>query len=130
MAADELVDLQAGVGPGGDVVVEAGQQPHHVGRAAGAVKPALPYTGAALVQRIYIEEALAVEPDAGQEAVVERALDEVGEPGLAGDEQHPPVPHDRGDRGAGLTVGAVGRQLERHAERLTLVPGSDPAGEV
>src|SRR5205823_4908338 len=52
------------------------------------------------------------------------------ETALARDEQHAPVPHDAGDRRAGLAVGAVGWQLVRLANRLAVMAGADAAGQV
>ena len=81
-------------------------------------------------ERVDVEVELAVQRDAGQDGVVERPLGQVREARLAGDQQHPPAPHDAGDGGAGLAVRQLVRQLVRLAERLGQVPRADPAGEV
>ena len=133
-----LVHLQAAVVARGEVVPEARQQPHHVRWAAGARVPRMPQ-GAALpgvamalahLQRVHVGVAAAVEREAGEEAVVERALEQVGVARLARGEQHPPVPLHRGDRRARLAVAAVGRQLVGVAERLVAVVGAEAAGQV
>ena len=84
----------------------------------------------ARMQRVDVEELRAVERDARQETVVERALDQVGEAALAGDQKQAPVPHHARDRRARLAVRAIGRQLVRIADRLAGVARSDAAGQV
>ena len=82
------------------------------------------------LQRVDVEERAAVEREAGEEPVVQGALEHVGEPALAGHEQHPPVPHDARDRRARLAVGAVRRQLVGVADRLAEMARADAAREV
>ena len=85
---------------------------------------------AVATQWIDVEERPAVERHAGEEAVVQRPLDQIGEPRLARDQQEPPTPHDAGDRGAGLAVGDVRRQLVRVADRLAGMARAHAAGQV
>ena len=144
-ARHELVDLHAAVVGGGDVAGEAGERARHVGRAAGDVEPrrAQARGGArvlgvrvrrlarhALVQRVGVEEAAAVERRRGGDDVEERPLGEVGVAHVAGGQQQPPRELDGGDAGAGLRVGAVGRQLEVLAEGLVGVARAHAAGQV
>ena len=89
-------------------------QAHDVRRAAGAVEPdaaaarvVLLEVVLAALQRVDVEEPLALGGDRGREAVVEHALHVVGVLRVAGGEQQPPAPLEAGDGGAGLVVGAV-----------------------
>jgi hypothetical protein len=82
------------------------------------------------LERVDVEEARAVERDAGQNAVVDRTLDNVRVLWIAGRQQQPPAEHHAGDRGTRLGVRAVGRQLERVAEGLVAVAAAQAAGEV
>ncbi len=118
-------------------MLEGPEEPHDVRRAAGAAEPDAAAAGVVLLevilaalQRVHVEEPLPLGGDRGGEAVVEHALDVVRVLRVAGGEQQPPAPLDAGDRGAGLVVGAVGRQLEPVAEALVGVPGAVAAGEV
>ena len=124
------MQLDTGVRHGGEVVVQRREQPHDVRRAAGDRVPAVASLTVSRLQRVGVEERLAVERDPGEEAVVQRSLEEVGEAALARDEQHPPVPHDAGDRRARFAVGAVGRQLVPIADRLTMVARADATGQI
>ena len=71
-----------------------------------------------------------VEAETRQHGVVGGALDQVGEAALAGREQQPPREHDTADRGAGLGVCAVRRQLERVTECLVAVARPERTGEI
>jgi hypothetical protein len=82
------------------------------------------------LQRVDVEELGTAGRHGRQDPVVDGALDRVGVARVPGGEQQPPGQHDARDRGARLGVGAVGRQLERVAERLVLVPAAHPAGEI
>jgi hypothetical protein len=115
------MELDAAVADGGEVVVQRREQAHDVRRAARHRVPDMPRMAAARLQRVGVEERASVERVTREEPVVERPLDQVGEAALAGHEQQPPVPHDARDRGAGLAVGAVGRQLVGIADRLVVV---------
>ena len=125
---------------GGDRVAgQRGQQPGEVRRAARARVPRQPVrrrvlvravVAGAQVQRVGVEEVRAVERGRAGDHVVQRAFHLVGVPRLAGGQQHPPVPLEARDRGAGLAVRPVGRQLVRVAERLVAVPGALRAGHV
>jgi hypothetical protein len=86
--------------------------------------------GHALVQRVRVEEAGAVERRRGRDDVVERALDLVGVAHVAGCQQQPPGELHGGHAGARLRVSAIGRQLEVLAERLVGVARSHAAREV
>ena len=125
-----LMQLDARLRHGGEVVVQRRQEPHDVRRAARDGVPAVTSLAVPRLQGVHVEERLAVERKPREEAVVERSLEEVGEAALARDEQHAPVPHDAADRRAGLAVGAVGRQLVGIADRLAVVTRADPAGQV
>ena len=96
---------------------------------------ATPNHGAALVlaarlERVRVEEGLAVERDAGNQAVEERPLHHVDVLGVAVQQEQPVVPVVHADRGAGLVVGGQVRQLVVAAERLADARGADAAGDV
>ena len=82
------------------------------------------------MERVGVEEMPAVGSRGGGHDVVQRALDDVGEAGLAGGEQQSPGEHHRADAGARLGVGAVRREHEVIAERLARVQRAHPAGQV
>ena len=120
-------------------MLERGEGAHDVRRAARAPEPrpsgvvavvAAGHVAFPDLQRVGVDVALAVERQPGQEAVVERALDQVGVARLAGDHEHPPAEHHRPDRGARLAVAALVGQLVRVAERLVGVVRPDAAGDV
>src|SRR5262249_19957206 len=81
-------------------------------------------------QWIHVEVALAVERDAGDYRVVERALDEIAETRFAGGQEHAPAPHDARDRATRLAVREVVGQLVRLPERFAEMPAADAAGDV
>jgi hypothetical protein len=124
------MELDSRVARRRQVVVQRGEEAHDVRRAAGDGVPAVAALAVARLQRVHVEERPAVEREARQEAVVERPLEQVGEAALARHEEQPPVPHDVGDRCAGLAVGAVRRQLIRLANRLAVMARADSAGQV
>ena len=132
-----LVHVQGVAGGRGQVVLERGQQAHDVRRAAGAAEPGPPPSRVVLLevvraalQRVHVEEALPVGGHRGAEPVVEHAFHVIRVLGVAGGQQQPPGPVETGDRGAGLVVRAVRRQLEPVAEALVDVPRAVAAGEV
>jgi hypothetical protein len=139
-AARVQVQLQPGLVGRRDVLVEAGQGAHDVRRAAGAVEPAAPTVRdrAALVgdralaqlQRVHVEELSAGEGDAGQDGVVQQAVDRIGEGLVARGEQQPPSPLDSRDARARLRVAAVRAQLEGVAEGLPVPARPHPAGHI
>jgi hypothetical protein len=131
------VDVQRVAGFGGQVVLQRCDEAHDVRRAAGAVEPHAPPAGVVLLevvlaalQRVDVEEPLALGGDGSPEAVVEHAFHVVRVLRVAGGEQQPPAPLEAGDGRAGLVVGAVGGQLEPVAEALVRVPGPVAAGQV
>ena len=116
-----------------DVGGEAGQRPRHVGRAAGHLEPGRPQAGrrrggwprrvqrraaAPLVQGVGVEEARPSRGRRGGDHVEQRPLGQVGVAGSPVASSSRQREHHRADPGAGLGVGAVGRQLEVVAERL------------
>ena len=72
-------------------------------------------------QRIDVEIAQPIQTRAAEKAVVERALEQIGVAGVAGDQQHAPVPENGGDRGAALAVTGIGGQLIGIADGFTVV---------
>lgn len=72
----------------------------------------------ALLQRVHIEERVALGGDAGRDHVVQHPLDDIGVLLLAGLQQQPLGQVHGGDAGAGLAAGHVRRQLEVFAEGL------------
>ena len=105
------------------------EQAHDVRRAAGAAEPLAAAPGVIVLemvvpplQRVDVEESRPVGRDRGPEAVVQHAFHQVGVLAVAGGEQQPPAPVEARDRGAGLVVGAIGRELVGVTERLTGVP--------
>ncbi len=132
-----LVDVQGVAGFGGQVVLQRGDEAHDVRRAAGAVKPHAAPAGVVLLevvlaalQRVDVEEPLALGGDGGPEAVVEHALHMVRVLRVAGGEQQSPAPLEAGDGGAGFVVGTVRGQLVPVAEALVRVPRPVAAGQV
>ena len=133
-----LVHLESRPVPRRDVMTERREEPHDVRRAARDEVPVLAHApaaaeilGAAVAgERIDVEVALAVQRHAGQDRVVEGAVDEIREAALACREQHAPAPQDAGDRGARLVVGEVVRELVGLAEGLAQVARADAARHV
>ena len=107
------------------------QERHHprqVRRAAGDLEVGGALDPAFGRQGVGVEEAVAGEGDAREEAVVEDALDHVQVARLAARQEHQVVPQVVADGGAGLRVGGLVRQLVGHAEGLEGV--GDPASQV
>ncbi len=139
-ARGRVLQLDAVLVDGRELLLERGQHPHQVGRAAGAGVPRLAALAAAArpvadvlrapLQRVHVEEVAPVERHARKDGVVQGALVVVGEARLAGREQQPERQHAARDRRAGLGVGPVGRQLVGVAEGLVAVPGPERAGQV
>jgi hypothetical protein len=131
------VDVQRVAGFGGEIVLQRCDEAHDVRRAAGAVEPHAATAGVVLLevvlaalQRVDVEEPLALGGDGRAEAVVEQALHVVRVLRVTGGEQQPPAPLEAGDGGAGLVIGTVRGQLIPVAEALVRVPGPVAAGEV
>jgi hypothetical protein len=95
-----------------------------------ALLPLVDRAGAGRSQRVRVEEALAVEGDAGEEAVVEDALEDVHVLRLAAEAEHPVVPYRPRDRGAGLGVRGEARQLAVVAEGLAVPARPEASGHV
>ena len=133
-----LMDLEPVAVVRCDVVAEGSHSPHDIRRAARDQEPFLAADSAAsndlrlasAHQRVHVKEAQPVQRDAAQEAVVQRALDQIGEACLACGQQQPPVPHDATDGRARLTVGALARQLVCVTKRLAIVTRPEPSGEI
>ena len=106
---------------------EAGE----VGGAAGAVEPGLALAGVGRIgaggERVLVEEAVAGEGDAGGDAVVEGALEDVEVARLAGDPVHAAREEREPDRGAALGVGGEVVELVVALERLAAAVGADAA---
>ena len=81
-------------------------------------------------QRVHIEEPLSIQRDTGQHAVVERALEDVGEPRVAVKQGQPMVPLGECDRGAGFLVGGEVGQVVVVREAFVRGAGADAAGDV
>ena len=107
-----------------------GDQPGHIGRAAGACMPCgtlrqhmiVPGYNAGYAgingQRIHVEKALAVQRHACKSSIVQLKLHQIGIAPVRPDRQHIMGKEGHGNRGAGLTVAAVGRQIIIHGEGL------------
>ena len=124
------------------VAADGGQQPGHVGRAAGTGVPrgtlgvhmALGgrFAGDARhhFQGVAVEEALAVQLHPRQHRVVQGPLHHVGVLALGLQLEHPPGKEDQPDGGAGLRVdGGVG-QVVIHGEGLSQHGGANAPGDV
>ena len=99
----------------------AGHRGHEAGDVAGTAGHAEPRAARVLAvrfERIRVEERLAVERDAGDQAVVERALHDVDVLGVGVEQEEAVVPEIVADGGAGFVVGGHVRQLVVAAERL------------
>ena len=81
-------------------------------------------------QGIGIEEQVAGERDAGEDAVVEDALHDVGILAVELEALHPRIPEERGDVGAGLGIGAGVRQAVRRAIAFPAAGRADAAGDI
>jgi len=86
-----------------------------------------PRAARARLERILVEVGVAGEGHAAEDAVVERALELVGEPGIREGEVHVPVEEGGADGRAGLEVG-IAREEPVRAEAL-VARGGDEAGE-
>ena len=82
------------------------------------------------LERVRIEESVSFEGYAGDESVVERALEHVIVLGLAVEEEHPVVYIYVSDGGAGLAICRHVRKLVVVAEGLAGVGGTDTSGDV
>ena len=82
------------------------------------------------LERVRIEEGIALERDACERRVVQRALQHVHVASVAREQEHPLVPVHVRDRRARFAVRCPVRELERVAERLVLVPRPHRAGDV
>ena len=82
------------------------------------------------LQRVDVEKSAAVEREAGQDVVIQRALQHVGVFTPQFQFEHPPRAQHHADGGAGLGVGAVGRQIEGFAELLAVRLAAHAADEV
>ena len=113
-----------------DVAGQGRQPAHEVGGAAGAAEPWLAVVGAAAGQRVDVEEVLAVEPDAGEQAVVRHLLDDVGVARVRVEQVEAVVPERHADGGAGFSVGRVVGEVVGDGESLVLGGGPDAARDV
>ena len=82
------------------------------------------------LQRVDVEEALAVQLHAREHGVVEGELHHVGILALHLVFQHPAAEKQEADGGAGLRIGGVGRQIVGDGERFPLHGGADAAGDI
>ena len=82
------------------------------------------------LERVRIEERLAVERHAGEQAVEERALHHVDVLRIALEQEQAMVPEVHADRRAGFVVGGHVRQLVRLPERFAAARRADAAGEI
>ena len=82
------------------------------------------------LQRIGIEECVALEGDAAKEAVIERALQYVVIFGIAMEQEQAVVDIDIADGSTGLAVGAHVGQLVILAESLATGGGTNATGDV
>ena len=129
-AGDEQVDVEAAALVRVDVAGNGGQEAGDVAGAAGAAEPGAALVLAGGLERVRVEERLAVERDAREEAVVERPLHHVDVAGVGVEQEQAVVPVVVADGGAGLVVGAHVGQLVVEAERLAARGGADAAGDV
>src|SRR5690606_25652843 len=104
-------------------------EPRDVDRAARRAEPRLAFGCAVVAQvlpvrleRVRIEEPVALHRDAREEAVVDHAFEDVDVPGVGVQEEHAVVPHRVRDGGARLGVRRPVRQIVR------LTEGFSPAG--
>ena len=113
-----------------DVSAQRREKAAEVARAAGASVPGLAMMGAVRFERIYVEEEVPGQIDAGEHSVVERALHHVGVLCITAKEIHPPVPEGHPDGGAGLAVSLRIRQVVISREGLPYPGGADSAGDI
>ncbi len=81
-------------------------------------------------QWIVVEEGRAVEGEAGERAVVERLLQDVGEPAVRAAAEHAARPHGEADGSAGLGIGALVGQVVIVGKSLIARRRADAAGHV
>ena len=126
----EEVDVDLIARRGIEIARHRGQDAGDVRRTAGAAEPRHPLVLAERGQGVGIEEQVAGERDAGEDAVVEDALHDVGVFPVELEALHPRVPEERGDVGAGLGVGAGVRQAVWRAIALPAAGRADAAGDI
>ena len=121
------------------VAAEGGEQAGDVGRAAGAGEPALAIGGVGTLElvplgiggeAVGVEIERAIEREAGQDGIVEGALDDVGVARVAVVFKQAGGGEDQGDIGAGFGVGAFVREVEVVGEALAVAGGADAASNV
>ncbi len=137
IAADVEVDVERVVTDGVDVAGDRRDEPHDVDRAARAAEPRAALELAVVElephvagQRVGVEELVAVERDAGEEAVVDDALEHIDVLRVAVQQEHAVVPQGQRDRGAGLVVGLEVVELVGPGVALAGAVLADAAGEV
>ena len=85
---------------------------------------------AAAGQRVLVEEPIAAQRNAADGAVVQRTLHDIGIGGLAGHQQHAMRPEHQADRGAGLGVGGLVRQIVVACEALVGPGRPETTGDI
>ena len=117
-------------------------QPRKIRRTTRAAHPFSPYRKDVLfpwinpvrlrpyIQRIHIEEALAVQRDSRQHTVIEFFLQDIRVPGIRFHFQHPPCKKCHTDAGAGLRVRRVIRKIIRKGKGFADMRSADPSGHV
>ena len=113
-----------------EVAADRGDEPRDVHRAARAGVPVPAPVRAVALELVLVEIVLAVARQPRQRAVVERELEPVGVLAVELEVQHPLRPEDHRDRGAGLGIGGVVRQVVVGGEALVRRRGAEAAGHV
>ena len=121
---------------------EGGEEPREVRGAARAAEPfaadrvdvafarILVAGGRHYLERVHIEEAFAVEGDAGEDAVVELALEDVGVAGVGIEGEHAAREEGHADGRAGLGIGGVVRQVVIEGKCLADLGAAQAPGDV
>ena len=113
-----------------------------IGRAAGAAKPFLTHGlhmgqaaigaagGRVHLQRVDIEEGLAVQRHACQHGIVQSALHHIGVATIRIHLQHTPGKEGQADGGAGFGIGGIAGQIVGTAEGFAVMGAAHAAGDV
>src|SRR5262249_13331384 len=118
------------VAVGVDPLAHPGNVTDDVRRTARAVEPRHAVMLAFAAERVDVDEAVAAQRYAGQQAVVDLALQDVGVLAVAGHEEQAVVPQGHADGGARLRVGRVVGQVVGDRETLVVGRRADAAGDI
>ena len=141
-ASQVLMNIKGTVVFGKAVFTDGTQNSCKIRRAAGAAEPflahrlhmpfaAVPVAGLRQhLQRIYIEEALAVLCHAGEDGVVKSPFHGIADQGVRPEFQHPAAEEYQADGGAGLAVGQVVGKVIVEGEGFSVHGAADTAGDI